>query len=66
MATVRVPCPTCARETLADDSVPLPAAFPFCSARCRLLDLGKWADGQYRIAGAAQRPDVAESADDGT
>ncbi len=26
-------------------------AFPFCSERCRLLDLGKWFDGQYRIPG---------------
>jgi endogenous inhibitor of DNA gyrase (YacG/DUF329 family) len=25
--------------------------FPFCSERCRLLDLGKWFDGQYRIPG---------------
>lgn len=24
---------------------------PFCSERCRLIDLGKWAIGEYRIAG---------------
>jgi len=24
-------------------------AFPFCSARCKLLDLGKWLDEQYRL-----------------
>lgn len=24
---------------------------PFCSERCRLIDLGKWATGEYRIAG---------------
>ena len=24
---------------------------PFCSERCQLLDLAKWADGSYRIAG---------------
>ena len=23
---------------------------PFCSERCQLLDLAKWADGGYRIA----------------
>jgi uncharacterized protein len=22
---------------------------PFCSERCKLLDLGKWIDGKYRI-----------------
>jgi hypothetical protein len=25
--------------------------FPFCSARCRLLDMGRWLDGAYRIPG---------------
>lgn len=24
-------------------------AFPFCSKRCRLLDLGKWINGDYRV-----------------
>jgi len=23
---------------------------PFCSERCRQIDLGQWADGSYRIA----------------
>ncbi len=23
--------------------------FPFCSQRCRLLDLGAWLEGDYRI-----------------
>jgi uncharacterized protein len=23
---------------------------PFCSERCKLLDLAQWADGNYRIA----------------
>lgn len=26
-------------------------SFPFCSDRCRLLDLGKWLGGEYRIPG---------------
>ncbi len=25
-------------------------AYPFCSERCRLIDLGRWLDGQYRIS----------------
>jgi endogenous inhibitor of DNA gyrase (YacG/DUF329 family) len=25
---------------------------PFCSERCKLLDLGAWLDGDYRIPGA--------------
>jgi len=26
-------------------------AFPFCSDRCRLVDLGKWLGEEYRISG---------------
>jgi endogenous inhibitor of DNA gyrase (YacG/DUF329 family) len=24
---------------------------PFCSERCKLLDLAKWVDGDYRVPG---------------
>lgn len=24
---------------------------PFCSERCKLLDLGRWVDGNYRVPG---------------
>jgi len=30
----------------------LPANFPFCSRRCRLVDLGLWLNGHYRIPGS--------------
>jgi uncharacterized protein len=33
-------------ETMHD----LPS-FPFCSDRCKLIDLGRWIDGAYVIAG---------------
>ena len=26
-------------------------AFPFCSDRCKLLDLGKWLGEEYRVPG---------------
>ncbi len=26
---------------------------PFCSERCQMLDLGKWAGEDYRVAGGA-------------
>jgi uncharacterized protein len=35
---------------------PEPAWRPFCSERCKLQDLARWADGTYRVA--------AESIDD--
>ncbi len=25
---------------------------PFCGERCRLVDLGRWLDGDYRLPGA--------------
>jgi endogenous inhibitor of DNA gyrase (YacG/DUF329 family) len=28
--------------------------FPFCSPRCRLIDLGKWASGDYVISSPLQ------------
>jgi endogenous inhibitor of DNA gyrase (YacG/DUF329 family) len=33
--------------------------YPFCCNRCRMLDLGKWFDGDYRIP-AEVRPEEAE------
>jgi endogenous inhibitor of DNA gyrase (YacG/DUF329 family) len=40
-------CPICRKET-AWNSNPFR---PFCSERCRLVDLGKWASEDYRIPG---------------
>ena len=34
--------------------------FPFCSARCRLIDLGKWASGGYVISSPIHDPDVLD------
>ena len=39
-------CPTC-RAEVPDDA----KTMPFCNERCRLVDLGNWIDGRYRIAG---------------
>ncbi|MGC4113485.1 MAG: DNA gyrase inhibitor YacG [Myxococcales bacterium] len=47
-------CPIC-KKTIAGPKTN--DAFPFCSPRCRLLDLGKWLGGDYRIAG---RPEENE------
>ncbi len=54
-------CPICRKE------VPFGAPeMPFCSERCRLIDLGKWADEEYRIpAGPAMpSPQQPEEADE--
>jgi len=39
-------CPICKKDVSKADP-----EFPFCSERCRLLDLGKWASGEYRVPG---------------
>jgi endogenous inhibitor of DNA gyrase (YacG/DUF329 family) len=39
-------CPTCARPAALRATN---AAFPFCSPRCRLVDLGKWLNEEYRV-----------------
>jgi endogenous inhibitor of DNA gyrase (YacG/DUF329 family) len=41
-----IDCPTCKKRV-----EPSEPTFPFCSPRCRLVDLGNWLGGRYRIAG---------------
>ena len=43
------PCPTCKKPVAAEES-DRPATYPFCSRRCKLVDLGRWFDEQYRIS----------------
>ena len=43
---VTVSCPTCA---IAVEWTPDNRFRPFCSERCRLIDLGQWANEGYRI-----------------
>lgn len=38
-------CPACGKPAAWENN----PSRPFCSERCRLLDLGKWADGSYAI-----------------
>ena len=47
-APTRARCPTC-RKAVDTDPQSRPADFPFCSERCRLLDLSKWLQGDYSI-----------------
>ena len=48
-------CPTCRTIVLAGSE-----DFPFCSDRCRRIDLGKWASGDYKISSPIQAPDLRE------
>jgi len=40
-------CPTCRAEVKARTENP---SFPFCTPRCRAVDLGRWFIGEYRVA----------------
>ncbi len=51
-------CPTCGTLVTAKDS-----EFPFCSDRCRLIDLGKWASGAYRISSPIHDPELLDELD---
>lgn len=46
--TLSVKCPTCAKEVLMTPTFP---DRPFCSKRCKLIDLGEWASEGHKIAG---------------
>jgi len=43
-------CPTC-RKPVETEKERRPADFPFCSERCRLVDLHRWLTGAYVIPG---------------
>jgi endogenous inhibitor of DNA gyrase (YacG/DUF329 family) len=49
-------CPTCRTLVLKSDP-----NFPFCSERCRVIDLGKWASGGYVIYTPINDPEMLES-----
>lgn len=42
----KVRCPTCGKEAVWAPENPWR---PFCSERCKLIDLGAWASESYRI-----------------
>ena len=49
-------CPTCRKSSALDPGNPWR---PFCSERCKLIDLGAWAAEQHAIPG-----EVVETDDD--
>ena len=53
-------CPICKRPVDEPERAPdapagaagpkaAPSTFPFCSERCKLIDLGRWLDGKYQV-----------------
>jgi endogenous inhibitor of DNA gyrase (YacG/DUF329 family) len=56
-----VNCPQCGASVVWDPSSPFR---PFCSERCRLIDLGAWASETYRIP-VSEEDDAPESGETG-
>lgn len=52
----QIHCPTCGKKTVWALSNPWR---PFCSERCRLVDLGAWAAESHRIPGEKTGPDLS-------
>ncbi len=52
-------CPICKKEVKPGDP-----EFPFCSERCRIIDLGNWASEKYVISTPARPADLPKTEDD--
>jgi endogenous inhibitor of DNA gyrase (YacG/DUF329 family) len=60
---IKVRCPICSKRLEIQSIDDLPS-FPFCSDRCRLVDLGRWIDGAYAIPVTAPgKEDDSENGD---
>jgi hypothetical protein len=49
-------CPTCGQAVEPEGN----RSFPFCSPRCRMADLGKWMNEDYRISREMKETDLDE------
>ncbi|MBL4866533.1 MAG: DNA gyrase inhibitor YacG [Pseudomonadales bacterium] len=45
---ITLKCPTCSKALEWSDKFPFK---PFCTYRCKLIDLGEWANENHSIAG---------------
>jgi endogenous inhibitor of DNA gyrase (YacG/DUF329 family) len=57
MKQTKIKCPICRKETAWENN----PFKPFCSERCKLIDLGKWASEEYRVPG--ERKDIPDADD---
>ena len=52
-------CPICRKPVQQGEP-----EFPFCSERCRIIDLGNWASGKYVISTPAAPSEDVKAEDD--
>ena len=53
-------CPTCNKPVAAPAEGDADSTYPFCSARCRKIDLGKWLSEDYVISRPIEQSDLDE------
>ena len=53
-------CPICRKIVLKSEP-----EFPFCSERCRTIDLGKWASGGYVVSTPMSESDSISDSETG-
>lgn len=56
--TPRLDCPTCGKTVYWSEAYPYR---PFCSERCKLIDLGEWASESHKIPGEPVDPTDPEA-----
>lgn len=54
------PCPTCKKPAIFE---PSNRFRPFCSERCKMIDLGSWASENYKIAAEPAVDDFEDDTD---
>ncbi len=53
---MKIVCPICKQKTTWEEN----PWKPFCSERCKLIDLGKWIEEGYKIEGTEEEKDKEE------
>ncbi len=51
-------CPICLKLTAHEVE-----HYPFCSARCKQIDLGRWIDEKYKVSRPVEQRDLEEGVD---
>ncbi|MDP2682956.1 MAG: DNA gyrase inhibitor YacG [Deltaproteobacteria bacterium] len=59
MTEKKIKCPVCKKDAVWEGN----SYRPFCSERCSLIDLGKWADGKYSVKAEEGEEDMEEGKD---
>jgi endogenous inhibitor of DNA gyrase (YacG/DUF329 family) len=59
---IKASCPICHRDMRGDSLADWPQ-YPFCSKRCKLIDLGRWLGEAYRLPAEERREEDAAGQD---